>query len=511
MKKYIVNFTAAALALAFTGCSDVWTGGSLDASTSSFAEAENTAAASTGSSTSGHETANYAVLSLGGTDYYTGQSSEPLAFISKAGADSEIVLVVKSYSRLDEKSISDAIKFTRLSDGSCRSGAPVRGTALGHTVADVTSTADVSAAGVRNVTTVIEFKVDTSSVEEKAIALFADASLLRDVHGQPVLNSNLNERCGEETDSLVRYIGIEKKSDGTTPFVLSFTVGEDFAPDISCSTVFEMTSMSVDEEGKLTVMSGASDYADYSVDPIEFKSNSGLASRMNEMFSLQVRGKDSLEWNASSLTFTYDDSNHRYVSQAVTTEPGARYRLVRKVPSMNNGICDTNPAFFYGHDGYQSYTDSYTEFKGGVITGTYYSAEPSYIVTTGSFNAGSYSYEVVTEAQASLFSVTEKDAGKFVLDLVELADEQLEFDVQHWSDFIVTDDEYNSIPCTVTLKDKDSVFVELENRFYTGAVNVWAGEGTAIASNPVTGNSQRSFGIYKDSDYRDAAGYVKIH
>ncbi|MBO4404574.1 MAG: hypothetical protein J5780_04510, partial [Treponema sp.] len=106
MKKYILSLTLALAALAFTGCSDVWTGEGFAGSTSDFSCAESTATASTGTGASGYETARYATFKIGSSDYFSsGAYASNLAVISQAAPDTEITLTINSYTRLNKDSV----------------------------------------------------------------------------------------------------------------------------------------------------------------------------------------------------------------------------------------------------------------------------------------------------------------------------------------------------------------------------------------------------------------------
>ena len=321
-----------------------------------------------------------------------------------------------------------------------------------------------------------------------------------------MVNANQNEICGEESDSLVRYIGIGSKSDGETPDALSFSYGEDFSPDLVYAPALNVSVVS-NGNGTFTVVSGSAEYADYTATPSPTeKQKTDLNTSLDKLWSIQIREDGASAWVQGSLTFHYESDTKKYESQELTLTPGTKYRLVKNIPASGEGLSEiTQSNILYGHEAKQSYTKAYTEYKSSQVA-TYFSSEPSYIISSASFAQGEYSQESIEDAQKDLLSVTEKDNGKFDVQLLTLGGEQLEFD--SYSDFILTDDAMNKITCSVILKNKTTATVIAES-FYEENINLWIGNGTSIKSNP--NNNQKKFGLFKDSDYGVASGYVKIN
>ena len=504
MKKYILALGAASLILA--GCSDVYTGGDLSASSSGFSGAEAEAASSQGTTTSGYETANYATFSLNGSDeFYAGSDASRIASIAQAADDTELTLVIKSYARLNESTVSEAVKFQEVAANTRASAcAPERKSSLSYTILDITGTTESGTSADRNVTTTVEFKVNTESVTKNTIALFIDAAALKDIRGKTVVNADQNEKCGEESDSLVRYITVAKTASGSSAAAVSFSYGEDFSPELPYKNALSVT-VNTDSNGKIYVRSGSSAWTDYTSGSASAKYKTDLASALNALYSLQTKAPGSSYWVDSPLTFEYDDSGKYYETSKITSEPGTKHRLVKHVPSKASGLKDDSYASVqYGHGACQTYTDSYTEYD-TAFTSAYFANEPDYIVTKTAFAVGNYDYTAIETAQASLLTVTEKGDGKYEITTGSLGN-RLKFSA--YEDFIATDGEYNLIPCTVTLKNETTVIIGLKNRFYKGSLHLWAGKGVTVSGNSV--NDENHFGIWEDPEYGKASGYVKI-
>ena len=504
MKKYILALGITSLI--FASCSDVYTGGDLSASSSGFTGAEAEAASSQGTTVSGHETANYATFSLNGSDeFYSGSDPLHITSITQASNDTELTLTIKSYARLDEQTIPEAVKFQEVTANTTASiCAPERKTALSYTVLDITSTTESGSSSDRNVTTTVDFKVNTENVEKNTIALFIDGAALKDISGKTIVNANLNESCGEESDSLVRYIAISETSSGSSTTSVSFLFGEDFSPELPYKNALSVT-VNTDANGKIYFRSDSAEWADYTSGSASAKYKTDLASTLNQLYSLQTKAPGSVIWVDSPLSFEYDDTNKYYETTKITSEPGTRHRLIKHVPSKVSGLKDdTYASVQYGHSACQNYTDSYTEYE-TPFTSTYFANEPEYIITKTTFAVGSYDYATIKTAQASLLTVTQKGDGKYEVTAGTLG-EQLKF--SYYEDFIATDNEYNLIPCTVTLKNETTVILEINNTFYKGSLNLWAGKGIIVTGNSI--NDENHFGIWEDPEYGKASGYIKI-
>ncbi|MBP5751363.1 MAG: hypothetical protein J6W60_00695 [Treponema sp.] len=504
--KATLSSAAVCLTLVFAGCGNVWTGGKLTPTEYSFEGAENTATAAVGTSDSMHDVARYAKLYIEDNEFYKGEDNTPLTSIPKAGVDTSVIITIKSFSKLDQQSVAGAFKFYTLTANTY--GAPRRSeAALSSSLIDFTSVTGSGNAEACNVTSVAEFKVNTSSVTTNAIAVLADATILKDMNGRPVLNANQNEVCGEASDSLVRYIGVTNKSDGSAATALTLAHGEDFSPKLVYDAALNVSVFS-NGNGTYTVKSGSASYMDYQSSPT-LKYKTDLASNLSSLWKIQTREDGAGPWLTSDLTFTYNSSTSTYESQDITLAPGTKYRLVKNVPASENGLAEsTQSVLLYGHEARQSYTRAYTEYEDSEDA-TYFTAEPSYIITTSAFAQGLYSAAAIETAQKSLLTVTPIGNKKFDVQLGTLSTTQLEYDA--YSDFILTDGNLNKIPCTVRLKDSKTLSVEAENCFYTGAISLWVGRGTSIKTNPVTGNNQTKFGTFKDSDKGVASGYVKLY
>ncbi|MBO4405045.1 MAG: hypothetical protein J5780_06950, partial [Treponema sp.] len=499
---------------------DVWKGDDFSSSSADFTFMESTATSSTGSSEAGYETARCAEFSLdGGVQYFQkGPDANKLTTITQAALDTEITLTVKSYTRLNRESVKEAVSFWIVSKSLYfEYGSPNRNMQLDCEMIDFTESVSSGNASTQNVTTTVEFKVNTMMVNLNTIAVFIDATKLKDVSGAFVVNGNLNERCGEETDSLVRYILVsEKYGDSHTPTEsLLYSYGEDFAPKLDYKKVFDCYVY--EDDGKYSLISGSASYYMYSGNSSSAMEKMNVAPVLGKMYRLQTREEGKSEWNDVALTFTYYPDDKVYKTQPVQFETGTKIRVIKTVPSMEEGVTEAMPSNTYGHIPHQSYTDSYTEViedTSGPFVSCYFPQEnQNYIVSLlkdgDSFRAGTYDYDSITGTQKSFFDVTDKGEGKYVIDLKQNLGKEIKF--VSYDDFLVTDDMYNPIPFTLTKKDDDSVVMQLKNRFYSESVFIWVGNGVVIDRNPKDGLYSTKFGIFKDVQYGAASGYVNIY
>lgn len=494
MKKYSFLAAIGTLLVLFAGCNNVYTGGDITAQTADFSEAESIA---TGTISG---TARATTFSLSTTT------------IDVASSASEVKLELESYTKLDETSIASAFKFYTLEDNSTyKYYVPTRKTQLSSSVKNLITTTSTTSGSAfsKNITTSVTFTVDTSSVETSAIAVLADATVLKDKKGNLVLNADNNETCGEDTDSYVKYIDVTYKAAGTTTTALNYILEENFRPDYPVSAISYAPTVSLQSNNTITVTTLEASYYDYSTGSLELKYATDLASTLATMYNLQISRPGDSTWADVSLSFVYDETSKKYVATTSEMTPGTRYRLVTKKPARSSALTEsTNSTVFYGHTAYSSYATKAKTAYDNTNTVTQYTTSPSYIIDTTTFSAGKYSYNDITTAQKGLFTVTSATSNTGLYTIAYNNSTLGGF--LSTVDFIVTDKNYTKLNSTATLSDINTVTLQLANKYYSGDVYIWVGTGTTITSNSVN-PTQTTFGIYKDVTYSDASGYIKIN
>lgn len=492
MKKYSLLTAMSTLLVLFSGCNNVFTGSNFTAQTADFSEAESF---TTGTSNLAPTTALSATFTI----------STPK--IDSASSSSQVALTLESYTQLDENSIAKAFKFYTLKDNSTfKYGAPIRETQLSSSVKDVTTSISSGNATSKNVTTTVRFTVDTSSVETSAIALLADATVLKDKKGSLILNADNNDTCGEATDSYVKYIDVTLKADRTVTKPLHYIYKEDFCPTYPIAAITQTPSLSLESNAAIKVTTDDALYYDFSTGNAESRAATDLASTLATIYSIQVIKPGNSTWTDVSLNFAYDNKNETYVATTSQMEVGTRYRLVTKTPARSSALKENkNSTICYGHEAYSSYDTSAKTIYGTTETVELYSKSPSYIISPTIFAEGEYYYDSITSAQKSLFNVSGSN-GLYSITY----DNSILGGKLSSIDFIVTDRNYTKLSSIATLSDENTVKLQLENKYYTDDVYIWVGTGTTITQNSVN-STQKTFGIYKDVNYGDASGYIKIN
>lgn len=494
MKKYSLLTAMSTLLVLFAGCNNVFTGSNFTAQTADFSEAESF---TTGTSSLDPKTALSATFTLS------------TKTIDIASYSSQVKLELKSYTQLDENSIAEAFKFYTLEDNSTfKKGAPIRTTQLSSSVKDVITSINSGVATTKNVTTTVRFTVDTSSVETSAIALLADATVLKDKKGSLILNADKNDTCGEATDSSVEYINVISKADmtSTTPLNKSYYYKESFCPTYPVDAITKTPSLSLENNAAIKVTTKEASYDDFSTGKAETRAATELASTLATIYSIQVIKPGNSTWTDVSLSFAYDNKSNKYVATTSQMEVGTRYRLVTKTPARSSALKeDKSSIICYGHEAYSSYDTSARTTYGTTETVEVYSKSPSYIISTNTFAEGEYNYTNITNVQKNLFTVSGSNGLYFITYNNSILEGKLST-----IDFIVTDTNYTKLSSIATLDENNTVTLQLENKYYTGDVYILVGTGTTITQNLVN-STQKTFGIYKDVNYGDASGYIKIN
>lgn len=462
----------------------------------------------------------------------TGSVSVGTSSITQASADTEITVKIVSYAKLDYESVGKALNFYTLEDNSVNKYYyPVRKTQLPKTLIHTDEPSSYYG------TTTLLYKVDTSSVTTKKIAVLVDATLLKDKSGNAVLNLDNDDKAGEETDSYIRYLTVSNKSDGTTATdslnaYYRFDE-EDFRPSYLSASISNTSLIDSDgyATGKLRFAVDAP-VKSFTQDTSKtyfsatYNYDDGLSGTFAEIYTLQTKALGG-DWVTKTLSFSYhaeDDatngySEHTYTADTDALPYGTEWRLVQK--NITGGSVPSWYGEVYGHAGYFFYSGSkeYTEIAKETtypypeIAGTsyVYTQSPSYIYvygtteTTGDFTATKYTETSAKSTQQDLLSVSSSSSSWTVTPNATLSAAE---------DFIVTDANNTKVDSTVKVTKDESgtitkIKVTLKNENLAGAFTLWVGSGTKLTSNPAY-PTQLLFGVPEDSSKGDVSGYVAL-
>ncbi len=445
--------------------------------------------------------------------------------IAKAWAQESIITVTitgKSY--IDTKSIDKAIDFYPVSDAANATSVKVRGTtALPKTI----KTIDTSTSSNNDVTTV-ELTVDaTANGKKNQIALVIDAKKLKDKAGNLVLNGNGNEKCGEESDSYIRYIAVSSYKEGDTTTVTEAVTGsnEVFAPTWSLGA-FSDWDYVTDDSGKQTGALKASftptsslTVNETAIYPKDF------AAELDKAFVLRTIKIGEKSWKETPVTgWAWNDTDKKYeVKTDAVLEYGTRYAFLQKT---NNSVKWAEAEPYYGHVPVMSYKKDKKSLT-GITTYIRTFTAPEWIVVDPDNSESATASTFPTNGSVYLRSdyVTRQDA---ILDkawysdntvCITIASSYIAKDIRFdaYNDFVIVDSKYNKIktkaPVVYQQDDKGvySILIELADKNLSqSGLTVWVGEGTTIKGNKVY-TSQVKFGTPKFEESDVILGYAKIN
>ena len=456
-----------------------------------------------------------------------------------AAADSTVSVVIKSYTRLNEESVKNGLSFWSLADNETyKYAAPVRKSQLSATALDYSVNVTSSFVTTRNVTTTIEFQVNTASVETSAIALLIDATKIKDLSGNFVFNDDDNEKAGEETDCIVKYITVSYKADGTTATTAlnhSSYYLENFSPKLPYSALSIDSSSSSwveDSSGKKTgaykFVTYYADWSDYSSGTYETKYASDLASYLNKMYSVQYKEAGSSEWKAdSAASFAYDSTEkltdgttanptyRHYVATTTAYSYGTQFRLVTKRLAKSDAPSESaSSKVLYGHDAYGSYFNKARTTYGAAKTVDFltYTSSPEYILSVSdAFSADEFYSDDFEDAQRGILSVESVTDTSWTVELdTDGTSDNNQLEFGSTDGFLVLDQSGNKLESTVTSINSSTVLITLKNKAFVGQANIYVGSGTTLKQNYVNA-SQVKFGYPTLGDKNDLSdGYTKV-
>lgn len=456
--------------------------------------------------------------------------------IAKAAEDTEITVTFSSCEyELDKDSVEKAVTFYKLKNNSKNNYfAPEYDGDLTKTLIHVTEpqsyTGSVS----------FLYRIDTSSVQTDTIALVVDATKLKYKNGSYVLNNDRNLKAGEVTDTVVRYIDVLLKADGSTPSKIGDSMGN-FAKE-SYTWSFSDWYGYIYEEGNLVDSEGKptgrirfyvpAPINTASFDAIEHTYDGTLAETLSKMFKLQIQEPGTSKWkDGAKLEFTYhsadstEPSTNPYYENTYTTdtpvfEPGTKWRIIQDT-SVAYGTAPAWVADYYGHPEFKDNRKALVDVVPGVDSQgnpkanfvPYGDKDTPYIFawpTTWTFTsaAASCTASAAQTAQSGMFTVTNSGTGKI---LIKPAANVV---LEGTDGFIVVDSNNAIIETEKTVHtDSDGVvdyiLLTIKDKFFNGTVKVYVNEKTTLKENSFN-EKQKQFGCYPDQSQGELSGYVLI-
>ena len=456
--------------------------------TANFSEKEKEAITTTGS---------------GSRTLKSGDISCSVSLITSASKDTKISVRISSYAELDAASVENAVNFYTLENNSEDIYYyPVRKEILPKVLWDTTEPSYYTYGG----TTTFLYNVDTSSVTTREIALFVDATLLKDKSGNAVLNLDGDDKAGEETDNYIRYITVSNTYDGFSTSSLYYSYAENFDKQYLSKSI-SSSELSGSNIGKLrfTVPAPVKTYSTGAYD-------NSLTSVLADIYKLQILPANSTSWKDVALTFSYQTDYANYQAETDVIPYGAKWRLVRK--NITTGSTPDWYSKVYGHAGYFFYSGSkeYTEivYSG---TSTVHTENPENIYYYGitgnsTFTPSYYSESDATDTQNYLLKVTGSTTAPVKWNIVPYVV------LSSADDFIVTNANNKKVESTVkTITGGDdrilSIEVAVKDKNADGPFKLWVGSGTTLLKNPKY-SKQINFGVPADVKKGDVSGYVLL-
>ncbi|MCR4901046.1 MAG: hypothetical protein K5907_09560 [Treponema sp.] len=464
--------------------------------------------------------------------------------IQKAEAKTAIDFSIVSRGYLDEKSIDAAVNAYILEDATADNLPFAKGAVLTKTLRRVvkneytgtgSSICPVSGWNATPcVVTTAYYYIDASSVTKSAIALVVDATKLKEKTGKLVLNTNGNEKCGEESDSVIAIVDVDAKSNGaSTEYFTKGHANEDYAPTFYLDSTglwdWDPADLETNTEGKHTGV------IKYTVDaPFTWDADGervyadSFAADLGNMYTFLSLPIGAKEWKKDSLTWTYNSTTHVYEANSPAIEYGTQYRLLVK---ENNSLEFPAMSTFYGHTAKISWKKD-TSYWGYASTYNYATTEPEYIYNLPDNNESITTPTAWSETTISITDSTngfasnqdnviawEKYNGNKVIFKIAdtYASDTYNLRFGTTDGFIITDAKGNIIKTkTPVVYDEDTkgvkaVMIEVDNAYtnLASGFTFWVGEKTTLKANAKY-PAQLKFGCPAIATTYGPAGYVKL-
>ena len=482
---------------------------------------------------------------------WTGYVHIDNTWINRAEKQSHIEVKIESHVLLDMSTVNDAITFYKLKnnegnaawypwhDGTCTKEL------VGSVVEDCWSDYQLVGGGnnQKGLRTIFKYDVDTSGVTTKKIAVIVDATKLKDVFGNFVLNLDKNYKAGQESDSFIQYITIDRDKDGNSTTALSYN--NNYAEN------FRQAYNPVNPNGLSITPNGSTGKYDITM-PANLVNQPGeaaaydetLASTMKAAFKLYVKAPEDAAYKPVDLDWAFDTNQYKAPTQEFAY--GTKFKVVMIKPQISA------PAWYskvYGHAGFvdTDTTGSTTDLPNNSVTCNYIKDQPDYIVDNftdaddsgETWASGSYSEDTIKNNQNALLRVSKSSNSKYVSGYwnrehtvytsgyykyyirwtitpqTGLANDVI---LTNAEDFIVVGENNNKLDATVSIvrnndeaKSVRTIYVELKNPVADNSEpKLYVGPGTTLKENKAYPRQLKFGTLVKDPLKGDASGYIPL-
>jgi len=460
--------------------------------------------------------------------------------IGQAGKQSNIEIRITSPAKLDMSTVDSAITFYKLKNNTDDANyypmhdGELTKVQVGVNVSE--SWRDYAQNGGNNeqgLQTVIKYDVNTESVTTDKIAVIVDATKLKDVFGNLVLNLDTNHKAGQESDSWIEYITVNRDKDGNPTTSLS-----------GVNEKFRYSFMPIDPSSANDSLDNATGKVTFTIDAV-YVNEAGdaydetLASTMKQAFVLRTKGLEEAAYKDVSLDWAYEAGQYKATTAALSY--GTKYSLVQVMTSFES------PAWITKVYGHPAFTDFYPAgAKEEILSGTsnVLTEQPDYIVDDPTdpddsgalWTAGAYDEDDVIDYQNDLLRVTRSrtqagskyisgyydDQGNYHYGYYEYyyhykwtISPESGVKLKTYDDFIVTGDNYNKLETVISyVKNSDdtirTIYIELKNIVCGFTPTLWVGSGTTLEENTAYPKQVKFGSPYKDILMGEAGGYVPL-
>lgn len=457
--------------------------------------------------------------------------------INTAAEDTEIEVSFTSQFELDLDSVENAFTFYKLKENSkCKKYYPEHDGVITKTLLHVTE--PISYSG----TVRFLYRLNTKDVTTDMIAFVVDGTKLKYKNGIAAMSNDGNLKAGEETDSIIRYIDVSNKNDGTSTDPISNYYDESWtANNYSISSLSSYGELETSETD--TTPSGKYRFYTYApsktldADGVISTYDDGLADVLDKKFKLQIQKPGSTKWEAGAvLTFAYHSSyqfkdydyynSHTYTTDVDTKafEQGTKWRIV-----CDKSVVVGKPSDWvkdvYGHAPFEYYPKVTTKvypssWSSDYMEIPYGDKDTTFIYAWG--NTGADPKPTFTKDDCDYMSAffTQCD----FVNWIGTNENNIEVNIKTWQveldktdGFILVDSKKTIVPSTTSVHKNadgiiDKVIITPNNdklNLWWDSYDVYVGSGTTIKENPDY-PKQVQFGCYPDLSRGPLSGYVLL-
>ena len=453
--------------------------------------------------------------------------------ITTASEDTEIEVSFSSRFELDLDSVENAFTFYKLKTNTkSKYYYPEHDGVITKTLLHVTEPNSYSG------TVSFLYRLNTKDVTTDMIAFVVDGTKLKYKNGIAAMSNDGNLKAGEETDSIIRYIDVSNKNDGTSTDTITYSYPESWTANNyginSLSFLGELDTSETDTtpSGKYRFYCGAPAKT-LDADGLSSTYDEGLADLLAKKFKLQIQKPGSSKWeDGEALSFAYHSSyqfkdydyyySHSYTTDVniKTFEQGTKWRIVRdssvKLGAPSDWVKDA-----YGHAPFEYYPKVTTKVyptSGNYMEIPYGDKDTTFIYAWGDSGTPGTFTKDDCDYMSAFFTQCDFVNG------ITTNENNIEVSIKAWmveldktDGFILVDSKKTIVPSTTSVHKNadgiiDKVIITPNNdklNLWWDSYDVYVGSGTTIKENPDY-PKQVQFGCYPDLSKGPLSGYVLL-